>query len=279
MATAAPVGIKDILVALSPRGHADPARDYALSMARACGAHVTGAAYAIAPDIPGSMFPAFAQGLAQKARDGAEASAAAARAAFEAAATAAGISHEFRGASASANAAVADFAAAMRTCDLGVITQHTEELARYGDMFEEAALFRSGRPTIVVPTNHASGFSKQRVLIAWDGGVHAARAVAGAMPLLAGADVEVLTVAESAKGADLRGEALVVHLRRHRLNAGLRERQESDVAQAILREVELVRPSLVVMGAYGQSRLREFIFGGATRAMLRAMTTPVLMAH
>ena len=119
-----------------------------------------------------------------------------------------------------------------------------------------------------------------RVLIAWDGSIHATRAVAAAMPLLVpGATIEVFSIEETAKGTEFRGSALVRHLRRHGLDAVLAERRERDLPEAIVREIETFRANLVVMGGYGHSRIREFVFGGVTRIMLSRMPAPVLMAH
>jgi nucleotide-binding universal stress UspA family protein len=272
--------IKDILVALAPRDEADPARDYALAMASAYGAHLTAAAYPIVPDIPGSVFPEFAAGLVQEAKDDAEAAVQAAGLRFEQAARAAGVKYRFYGFSSFAHAVITDFALRLRTADIGVLTQHkADDWGRFGDMFIEVALFRSGRPIIIIPRGFAGRFSTERVLIAWDGSVHATRAVAGAMPLLQGADISVFTVAEASKGQDFRASALVDHLRRHGLTASIAQRSEPDIPAAILKEAELARASLVVMGGYGHSRFREFVFGGATQAMLNSMPAPVLMAH
>jgi nucleotide-binding universal stress UspA family protein len=275
------VAIKDILVAIAPRDEADPGRDYALSMAGACGAHVTAAAYPIVPDIPGSFYADFPVGLEGNLQDEAEATVTAARERFEQAARRAGVDHSFHGFSGTVETATTDFAARLRTADLGILTQHKAgERERVGDLFMEGALFRSGRPVIVVPRAHGGTFSAERVLIAWDGSVHASRAVAGAMPLLkAGAAIEVFTVEELSKGRDFRGSALVEHLRRHGLDASIAQRNVSDIPAEIVRQAELSRASLVVMGGYGHSRFREFVFGGATQLMLRRMPVPVLMAH
>jgi nucleotide-binding universal stress UspA family protein len=171
-----------------------------------------------------------------------------------------------------------DFATRLRTADAAVLTQHADDMERVGDRFIEQALLRSGRPIIVVPRDSNAVFSTERVLIAWDGSIHAARAMAGAMSLLEGASIKVFTVEEAPKG-DSRGNALVDHLRRHGLDAHWSQRNESDVAATIMKEAESFRATLVVMGGYGHSRLREFVFGGATRQMLRNTPVPVLMAH
>jgi nucleotide-binding universal stress UspA family protein len=275
------MNIKDILVAIATRDEADPGRDYALSMATACGAHVTAAAYPIVPDMPGSLYPNFATSLVKNVQDEAEAVVKAARERFEQAAHSTHVSNSFSGFSASVHAVTADFAARLRTADLGILTQHKAgEPERFGDLFMESALFRSGRPVIVVPRGHSGRFSTERVLIAWDGSVHASRAVAGAMPLLkGGTKIEVFTVEEESKGPDFRGSALVTHLRRHSLDAYIAQQDEADIPAAIIKQAELFRASLVVMGGYGHSRFREFVFGGATMLMLQKMPVPVLMAH
>ena len=273
--------IKDILVGLAIRDDADPARDYAFAMARKYAAHVTAMAYSLGPHIPFSVYPEFVSNLAQQAQAEAENAVEVAGKRFEQAAQNAGVMHTFHRTSGSVQQAASDFAFRLRTADLGVLTQHkTEDLERYGDVFFEAALFQSGRPVIVVPRGYDHGFSIDRVLIAWDASVHATRAVAAAMPLLSeSSDIQVFTAKEGSKGSDFQGTALVKHLRLHGLVAGLAERHEADVAQAILHEVEGFRASLLVMGGYGHSRFREFVFGGATRLMLSKMPVPVLMAH
>jgi nucleotide-binding universal stress UspA family protein len=273
--------IKDILLALAPRDERDAARDYAIEMASLNSAHLTAASYPLVPDVPGSVISGeFVAELVQRTKTDAESVAADARKRFEHAAKSAGVLHSFHGFSASVRAVTTDFAMRLRTADIGVLTQHeTNDLGRFGDLFIEGALFRSGRPVIIVPREYTGRFSTQRVLIAWDGSVHAARAVLAAMPLLENAEISVFTVEEISKGQDFRGSALVDHLRRHGLTASIAQRKESDIPSAIVNEAEQGRASLVVMGAYGHSRFREFVFGGATRAMLSKMPTPVLMAH
>jgi nucleotide-binding universal stress UspA family protein len=273
------VTIRDILVALAPGGDNDPGRDYALAMAAKHGAHVTAAAYAVVPEIPGSLTAPLVRGLVGDAQAEVEQQVNEARARFERAAKTAGVHHGFHGSAASLQAAAADLAQRARTADLTVMTQHRNDFERVGDVFMEAALFRSGRPAIIVPRQYAGRFSTERVLIAWDGSLHASRAVLGAMPLLTDAEIKVFSVEEVAKGRDFLGSALVDHLRRHGLNAGLGQNDEPDIPRTILKEADAFRASLVVMGAYGHSRFREFIFGGATRAMLAEMRAPVLMAH
>lgn len=273
--------IKDILVGLATRDEVDPARDYAITMAVQYRAHITGVAYALVPETPFSVYPAFVSGLAEEYRTEANKAVTSARSRFEQAASASAVEHAFETQAASVHSAVADFAFRLRTADVGVVTQHnTDEIDAFGDVFLESALFQAGRPLVIVPRGYQQPFSLDRVLIAWDASVHAARAVAAASSLLTpGASIEVFTAEEPFKGRGFRGSALVQNLRRHGLDAVLAERRERDISEAILREIEFFRATLVVMGGYGHSRFREFMFGGATRAMLGNMSVPVLMAH
>ena len=273
--------IKDILVGLATRDEADPARDYALKMAAHYRAHVTGIAYALAPEVTFSVYPAFVSSLADEYRTEANKAVAGARGRFEQAARAASVEHAFETHTCSVQSAITDFAFRLRTADLGVVTQHeTEKVDAFGDMFLESALFQAGRPLVIVPRGFQGPFSLDRVLIAWDASIHATRAVAAAAPLLtAGAKIEVFTAEEASKGTGLRGSALAQNLRRHGLDAVLAERRDRDIPEAIVREINSFRATLVVMGGYGHSRFREFVFGGATRMILGRMPVPVLMAH
>lgn len=273
--------VKDILVGLATRGQKDPARDFALSMGAEFSAHVTGIAYALEPHVPFSVFPQFTAELIGRHRSEAKQEADAARAGLVEAATRAGVQHEALTGRGTVQQATLDFALRLRTADIAVLAQHQpDDLERMGDLFAEAALFQSGRPMIIVPRNHTGSFSAARILIAWDGSVHAARAVGAAMPLMSNAsEIVVCTIQEAAKGDNLRGNELVTHLRHHGLNVGFAERNDADIPQAIAREAEAFRAALVVMGGYGHSRFREFMFGGVTRLMLNKTPVPVLMAH
>ena len=247
------MSIKDILVGLATRNESDPARDYALQMAKHYRAHLTGIAYGLAPDVPFSVYPAFVSGLAAEVRRAANKVVEDTQGRFEEATSTAAVEHTFQTLTCSVHFAISDFAHRQRTADVGVVTQHdTEDPEAFGDMFLEAALFQAGRPLIIVPRGFQKPFSLDRVLIAWDAGIHATRAVAAAAPLLqVGATIAVFSVEEASKDTGFRGSALVQNLRRHGLDAVLAERKDRDVAETILREIEAFRATLVVMGGYG----------------------------
>ena len=273
--------VKDILIALNARDQNDPARDYAIGIAAHHHAHVTAVAYALVPEAPFSIHPQFVSGLVQKFRAEAEQAVQAAGKRFEHAARNSKVEHSFEETTCTLLEAASDFMFRLRTADIAVMTQHKRgDPERFGDVLFKSALFHSGRPVLVVPRGYQGHYSVERVLIAWDASVHATRAAAAAIPLLAGsASIRVLTVQEISKGDDFRQSALVQHLRRHDLNVELAQRSDRDVPEAILREVESFRATLLVMGGYRHSRFREFVFGGATRLMLDKMAAPVLFAH
>jgi nucleotide-binding universal stress UspA family protein len=119
------------------------------------------------------------------------------------------------------------------------------------------------------------------IVIAWKAAPEAARAVTAAMPLITTAkQVQILTVAEEAGLSDQEGARLMSSLRWHGVDVSTRHLQPgaagaADTLLAAARDLG----ALVVMGAYGHSRLREWVFGGFTRHVLRAAEVPVLMMH
>jgi nucleotide-binding universal stress UspA family protein len=166
--------------------------------------------------------------------------------------------------------------------DLVVVGQTNPENGGYEDLIIASALFDSGRPVIVVPYIQKQPSKLSRVIVCWDAGRTAARAVADAMPLLERADkVDVVSVSQRA-GSDQEIPSVDVarHLARHGVTVEVqRIVSDIDVAASILSYAADSAADLLVMGAYGHSRLREFILGGVTRGMLQSMTVPVLMSH
>lgn len=145
----------------------------------------------------------------------------------------------------------------------------------------QALVFESGRPVLVLPAGDEGDFKLDRVVVAWDGGRPAARAVGDALPLLqrAGA-VRVVTVSkdkqvpESASGA-----ALAAHLARNGVNVTFEEIGKGTQSIGAAIEEAAADADLVVMGAFGHSRLRDFFLGGATRHMLAKLALPTLFSH
>jgi len=174
-----------------------------------------------------------------------------------------------------------------RYADLTIVGQLDPEelLPRPEYEIPERVALESGQPVLVVP--YAGSFASvgRRILIAWNGSPQAARAVRDALPLLKRAEkVMVLTLnpAGLGKGEETRpGDRLLAHLRRHGIEAESHELTADHISAEdfILSRAVDEGADLIVMGAYGHSRAREVVLGGATRGMFKHMTMPVLMSH
>lgn len=166
-----------------------------------------------------------------------------------------------------------------RSSDLLVIGRAADDQAVSVDTIE-AALLRSGRPVLIPPATPLAALP-ETIVIAWKAAPEAARAVTAAMPLIAMAKrVLIATVAEEAGLSDQEGARLMTSLRWHGLDVSTRHLQPgtggaADTLLATARD----ESALVVMGAYGHSRLREWVFGGFTRHVLHGADVPVLMMH
>lgn len=271
---------KSILVTLAPGEQQDAGRDYAISMAIALNAHVKGCVFALEPDFDRNSWLELPAQLIKKHRAELVAEAEKSIKKFQEAAKRAkveGSQHVYRATLSAAKTSLAQIAGVH---DVTVLTQSAKGLEHMGDVLTEAVLFSSGRPLIITPKRWSEAFSAHRVLIAWDGGPQSARAVAMAMPILSLAkEIEVLVVGDKNKAKSSRARELVTNLQRHALNAEFIFREEEDDAGTIARQAKNRRASLLVMGAFGRSRLMEFVFGGVTRYMLSNAQFPVFMAH
>lgn len=144
----------------------------------------------------------------------------------------------------------------------------------------EAALVGTGRPVLIVPAAPLVTLP-ETIVIGWKPAPEAARAVTAAMPLLSKAkQVLIVTVAEEEGLSDQEGARLMTSLTWHGLNASTRHLRPDRLGAAdTLLAAAAEEKALVVMGAYGHSRLREWIFGGFTDRVLRGAAVPVLMMH
>ena len=197
-----------------------------------------------------------------------------------------GILHEWHAAATDPVTAVSTVG---RHADLTIIGQNPPDVGAYGtsrDLAEHVVL-ASGRPVIVIPYIGAAREIGNRVLVAWNGGREAARALADAMPILERAQrVVVLAVnpdssRPNSPHGELPGADIARHLARHGVNVEVWRRD----AKAVSVAAELLNVSadegidLLVIGAYGHARLRELWLGGVTRDLMESMTIPVFMSH
>ena len=143
----------------------------------------------------------------------------------------------------------------------------------------------SGRPVLIVPNAGKHDRIGEQVLVAWNARREAARAVFDALPLLQGAkDVKVVCVnaqSERERAEDVRAADLCAALVRHGVRCEATELTAplEGVGEALLACAKEFEADTLVMGCYGHARLREFIFGGASRHVLAHMSVPVLMSH
>lgn len=203
---------------------------------------------------------------------------------FERLANAAGVPNEWHTADGDPVKAVSLYS---RHADLAVIGQGSREHAGYGtarDLAEQVAL-ASGRPVLVVPSVGTYPSVGDRVLVAWDAGREAARAVADALPLLKGAEHVVALSANPDSGdkqhGELPGADIARHLARHGVRVDAQRVNSGDVpiADLLLNRITDESIDLLVMGAYGHARVHEIWLGGVTRRLMESMTVPVLISH
>jgi nucleotide-binding universal stress UspA family protein len=171
-----------------------------------------------------------------------------------------------------------------RYADLLVINQ-TDPDAADATHFGDAVLLAVGRPVLLVPYVGEMRSFGQNVLVCWNASREASRAVTDALPLLQrAASVTVLTVdgrASSYGHGESAGSDIALFLARHGVKTAASQTVSGsvDVGSVILSRAFDLGADLIVMGAYGHSRVREIVMGGATRTVLQSMTVPVLMSH
>jgi len=148
----------------------------------------------------------------------------------------------------------------------------------------QSVIFSSGRPVLAFAADVAVAPPRSGVVVvAWDGGRCAARAMADALPILSRArEVRVLTVLNEKPTLSAKaGTEAVRHLKAHDIEATVDEVDAAGdpIGLVLDRYLRRAAPDLLVMGAYGHSRLREFVLGGATAHLLHDPLVPVFMSH
>lgn len=275
---------KDLLVHVDASRHAKTRLGLAAALARRFDAHVSG--LYVMPPV--TLSPLLADQFPPKLLEEADAKVAqqrdGAKALFEAALASRGGNAEWREVEGDA---VELAARAARHADLTILGQAApdEEAPGITPDFPERVAMEAGRPVLVIP--YAGSFETlgERVLVAWNDSPQAARAVAAALPLLAGAArIELLSITSAGhEGEEIAasGAALARHLERHGIKAEPHHLASGDIgiADLLLSRAADEAADLIVMGVYGHSRLRELVLGGVSRDIFQRMTVPVLMAH
>jgi len=278
---------KDVLVHLDNTEVCAARVAAALALAKRDGARVTGIAMALESTIATYIGIDFPASLTEEQQALVENSANNAVARFKAAAKEAGVEYKVRTIKCPATKAAGRLAFFARHADMTFLGQADPDSA--GRSFQESlldsVLHHSGRPVYMVPYIGRFEHKTRHAVIAWDGSKKAVRAVSDAIPMLTARDeVDVLVVNPEQRSDEFggqQGENLVEHLARYGINAKVVERTnpEVGVATVILNHIADVGADLLVMGAFGQSRLREKTFGGVTNTILHQMTAPVVMSE
>ncbi|TVR07168.1 MAG: universal stress protein [Salinarimonadaceae bacterium] len=168
---------------------------------------------------------------------------------------------------------------AARHADLFLATRLSE--GEGGEDWSElihAVIFGSGRGVLLAaPGVPARPF--RRIVVGWNASREASRALAEAGPFLRAADEVVVATAERASSGDAPDTRIARHLDRHGVKVTLHDIRSRDPADAIIAEAESRDADLIVTGAYGQSRLRQWALGGVTRELLRRAPVPLFLAH
>jgi nucleotide-binding universal stress UspA family protein len=151
--------------------------------------------------------------------------------------------------------------------------------------YAESLIFGSGRPVVILPrvSKRGTGFELGRVAVAWDFSQTASRAVADALPILEKAKrIDVVTFTnEKVIPGKRSGADLAKNLAHHGIDASVEtvDAAGSRIGEVLNAYAHAHQTDLLVMGAYGHSRVREFILGGATKSMLSRPPIPILLSH
>ncbi|WP_417434300.1 universal stress protein [Hoeflea sp.] len=205
--------------------------------------------------------------------------------AFDKACEKEGLSHEWRPVRSPGGDSAVSALVSARSADLVVVRQPDREAKEDMATNVEALLFEGGRPVLFLPSSGKLASPVKRILVAWDGSREAARATHDALPLLKAAEAVEIVIVDADKlpdiDAPLAGTDIASCLSRHGIHANVTtvSRGSGSTAEAISAQVSASNADLVVMGAYTHQRLREWLFGGVTRAFMERSSVPVLMSR
>jgi len=276
---------KSILVHVDDTTRCAARMDVAFELAEACGAHVTG--LALTPDlvVPPTVELAYGAELAAAHERAIREALDPVKAEFSQRAQRAGVtSTEWREAGGNV---VATTALHARYSDLLIVGQPRADDARSQPVrgFLEQLILSAGRPILVIPyAGKFAGIGK-KPLVAWNASRESTRAVTDAIPLLERAKSVAVLVIDPQNAAGIHGDApgadISLYLARHGVKAEAHPTASGnvEVGDVILSRASDIGADLIVMGAWGHSRMRELIMGGATRSLLEQMTVPVLLSH
>jgi nucleotide-binding universal stress UspA family protein len=277
-------GIKSVLIGLTKESGPEEvsfALGYGLSLAQQAGAHATVQAASIKMDLSSAGVSKIMAGLVQEENQRLRTLAEAAARSAQADAAAVGVVCSTKASHLSYPELVVAFRTQAHLHDLTIVDAEPEALAPDRGLID-ALLMDSGRPLLIVPPG-PDVFHARRIIVAWDGSGHAARAAADALPFLRAAElVEVVAVMGEKDLADtVTGADIAPHLSRHGVNVTVQTLPalDGDVAETLRNHATLTRADMIVMGGYVHSRLRELVFGGVTQSLLKQSPLPLFIAY
>jgi nucleotide-binding universal stress UspA family protein len=209
------------------------------------------------------------------------------RSAFEAATRKRGLVGEWREDEANAFGVTTRVLEYARACDLVIASQKDSDWP-WTDLLDvpDRLAIESGRPVLIVPrAAEAPDRMGEKVLVAWNGRREATRAVYDALPILKSAkEVKVIWInpqLENEVALDIPAADICASLARHNVRCEATEqvKPRGSVGEMLLAAAKEMEADLLVMGCYGHTRLRELVFGGASRHVLAHTPLPVLMSH
>lgn len=169
-----------------------------------------------------------------------------------------------------------------RLADIVIISRgYGEDYIKSEDIAADI-VFGSGKPVLFVPAGKNSVALDRKAIIAWNASPQATRAVAAALPLLAGGTAQVVSALEQdAQSFAISPHELVNYLVYHGIQAKpvLVKKKTKDAATYLLKTAQQNKATMIVMGAYTHNRVREMVLGGVTRHMLEKAKIPILLAH
>lgn len=149
-----------------------------------------------------------------------------------------------------------------------------------------ASLFHTGRPVLLMPAVEGAlpiEWEDKVIALAWDGGLEAARALGNAQAFVEKAEqLHIIIIREHGKDFDFTaGQGIMEYMRLRGINANtvVIDREHYSIGEAILARAKVLKSDLIVMGAYGHSRIREMILGGVTQHMINKADIPLLLSH
>ena len=272
---------KSMTVCLDNSAGSSRLLEFALTLAAQNNAHLTGLHLTYAPIILSDPYAVW-EPMMLEWEESAQTKQEHIREKFISEAAKAGVSADFSGYRSTDLDAVIAHA---RASDLTIVGQRNQgdNEGDLGNNFPISFVLKLGRPILFFPYNGEVSTKFNTIIVAWDGGREATRAMADAMPFLKLAQqVKVLSISEhSDKDHDLPDIDIAAYLAKHGVKVDIERNENVHIAPAewLLSRAADSAADLLVMGAYGHNRLTELILGGVTRSVMRKMTLPVLMSH